>query len=117
MLYCGLKTLDELDTIKEAERLRVSPEVVVTKSGGPVSGNSSELISSSSLNLVVTIGSLVNFDPSNPFWIFLLGLSPIRGTSRGGSWPPISVPLVPMYHPILYSPSTLLYTLAYYLST
>ena len=64
MLYCGLKTLDELDTIKEAERLRVSPEVVVAKSRGPVSGNSSEPVSSGS---AMAIDPSAGFDPSNPF--------------------------------------------------
>ena len=85
MLRCGLKTLNELNTIKEAERLRVTPEVVAIKNRGPVSNNSSELVSSSSSNLVIAIDSLANFDPSDPFWISLLGLSPVRGTSGGVS--------------------------------
>ena len=67
MLRRGLKTLDELNTTKEAEYLRVTPEVVAIENRGPVSGNSSEPVSSGSSNPVVTIGFLANFDPSNPF--------------------------------------------------
>ena len=80
-----MKTLNELNTTKEAKRLRVAPKVVVTKNGGLVSSNSSEPVSSSSSNPVVAIDSLVDFDPSDPFWISLLGFSPVRGTSRGVS--------------------------------
>ena len=67
MLYCGLKTLDELNVTKEAERLRVTPKVVAIKNGGPISDNSSKPISSSFSNPVIAIDSSAGFDPSDPF--------------------------------------------------
>ena len=54
-----------------------------------------------------------NFDPSDPFWSSLLGLSPISGTS-GEAFPPlVGSPLVPIYHPVLSILSTLFCTLTY----
>ena len=66
ILRRGLKTLDELDTTKEAEHLRVTSKAVAIKNRGPVSNNSSEPVSSSSSNLVKTINPSVNFNPSDP---------------------------------------------------
>ena len=83
MLRYGLKILDELNTAEEAERLRAAPKAIPIGNGVLVSNNSSELISSGFSNPVTAADSLVNFDPSNPFWISLLGLSPVRGTSGG----------------------------------
>ena len=117
ILRCGLKTLDELNVAKEAERSRVTPRVIIIKNRGPASDNSSEPVSSGSLNLVITINPSANFNPSDSFWASLLGLSPVRGTSGGGSWPPISIPLVPIYYLIPSSLFTLPCILAYYLFT
>ena len=65
--------------------MRVIPEVIAIGNRGLVSNNPSEPVSSSSSNSVMPINSSTNFDPSDPFWAFLLGLSPVRGTTGGAS--------------------------------
>ena len=105
-----------MDATEEAEYSLVASEAVVTKDGGPSSNVPSEPVSSGSANPVAPVSPLVDFDPSDLFWVSLLGLSSVGGTSGGVSWPPISIPLVPIYYPVPSSPSTLLYILAYYLS-
>ena len=67
ILRYGLKTLNELNTTKEAERLLASSKAVATENRGPPSNNPSEPVSSTLLNPVMLINPLVNFDPSDPF--------------------------------------------------
>ena len=83
MLHCGLKTLDELNTIKEVERSLATPRTAVIRDRDPSRNNPSEPISFSLSSPVTSENPSINFDPSDPFWASLLGLSLVRGTSRG----------------------------------
>ena len=62
-----LKSLNELDTTKKAERLLASSEIVATENKGSSSNNPSKPASLGSLNPVTPIRSSVNFNPSDPF--------------------------------------------------
>ena len=66
MLCRGLKTLDELDTIKEAEHLLATLKTAVIRNRDPPYNNPSELISSGPFNPVTSENPSVNFDPSDP---------------------------------------------------
>ena len=72
-----------MDTTKEAERSLAAFNVAVIKNRGLSSSNPYKLVSSGLLSLVTPTNPSTNFNPSDPFWAFLLGLSLVRGTSGG----------------------------------
>ena len=66
MLRCGLKTLDELNATKEAERSPATPETVIIRNRGPSSDNPSKPFSSGPSNPAAPENPSVDFDPSDP---------------------------------------------------
>ena len=59
MLRCGLKTLDKLDTTKEAERLATE--------NPPITDRSSSLNNPNPVDLAILEALFSGFDPSDPF--------------------------------------------------
>ena len=117
MLRCSLKSLEELDTTEEAERLLIVSIEPLARNEDSFPNGPPEPSSCGIMDSTMVEALSANFNPSNLFWFSLLGFSSTSETSGGVSWPPISILLVPIYYLIPYSPSTLLYTLAYYLFT
>ena len=69
MLRRRLKSLDELDTTEEAERLTAERPPIVEDT--PLLTNPSEPGSLKELDPAVIEALSTNFDPSNPFWVTL----------------------------------------------
>ena len=117
ILRYSLKSLNELDIAKEAERLLIISKEPPIKSKNSFPSNPFKPGSYSIMDSAIVKAFSADFDPSNPFWSFLLGFSLISGTLGEASSRPIGSPLVPIYYFILSIPSTLSYTLAYCLPT
>ena len=81
ILRYSLKTLEELNTTKEAERLSVVP--VEPSARNEDSNDPSEPSSYSIMDLTVVEALSADFNPSNPFWSSLLGFSSTSETLGG----------------------------------
>ena len=65
MLYCGLKSLEELDIAKEVERLSIVSVEPLARNGD--SNNPSEPSSYSVIDSAVVEALSADFNPSDPF--------------------------------------------------
>ena len=113
ILYYSLKSLEELDTIKEVERLSIVSTEPLARTED--SNDPSEPGSCGIIDLTIVEALSADFNPSDPFWFSLLSFSSTSETLGGVTWPLISILLVLIYYFVPSSPSTLLYILAYYL--